>query len=636
MSRWPPIGIIVQAGSLLGPGVTRADEGWPTPMPSVGADWRGPGGGLAVLPALGWWLLVVAWVRTVDWVARDATKRGIRPAFWSTVCGLPLPLAALLAWWIPSGLAGIALMLLAWLVPVVIYAVARNRQVSPNEQILTPGHARRVLARLLAPIGIEISEPLNEADLLPTVELVAAGGTDTAENDSRLTAARDLPGFEEARSQLLAAVVARATTLAVEIAAETTIRQEVDGVVSKPKVRQPPQSRREKEKWVDAVPSSRGVGEAMAAALKALCGLPAKATAGSGRFALLVDGKPRNCKLSIRSASGKEPVEHLVIKIEAPAATFKTLADLGMPAPIAARLVELLAAERGLILFSGPAGSGLTTTFDMAVEAADRLLRDFVSLEDAARPAREIQNVKPVKFDTRTGVPPTAALTEALREYPSAIVARDVRDPQLVVELVRLAGEGKLVLVSLKASDATEAVARVLAMGVSPRSLGAVLLGSLSQRMVRRVCPKCREEIPPPEQLLKRVGRTAEDLPAIHRPSEHGCRICCGSKYLGRTAVFELASGGTLRRTIGSGGSPDQTRKAALADGMQPLRDAALTLVVEGATSLDEIQRALAAKAPSPTGPTSPRPAADAAAAPPVAAPRGPRPGPPPAGRRAT
>jgi len=73
---------------------------WPAEPAVLPADWRSPGGGLAILPAVLWWLGVLVWVRTVDWVGRDATKHGIAPAFWSTVCGLPLPLVALLAWWL--------------------------------------------------------------------------------------------------------------------------------------------------------------------------------------------------------------------------------------------------------------------------------------------------------------------------------------------------------------------------------------------------------------------------------------------------------------------------------------------------------------------------------------------------------
>jgi hypothetical protein len=588
----------VAAAAGLTSAAARAADGWPAVSSPLPAGWRGPGGGLGILPAAIWWLVVLAWVRTVDWVHRDATKHGIAPAFWSTVCGLPLPIAALLAWWIPWSAAGIALMLLAWLVPVVLYALTRNRKVAESERILTPGHARRVVARLVAPLGIEISEPVREEDALPTVELRAVGGRDEAENPARLTAAKALPGFEELRRQLLAAVVARASTAVIDVGAETTVRHEVDGVWGKPRVRKPPRSRKEKEAWVEVPPSSRDVGEAIVAAAQAICG-----AAGAGRFAIKVDGKPQTCRVS---AGKSGEVRQLAIQIEAPAAAFKALPALGMPEPIATRLGELLAAERGLILVSAPAGSGLSTTFDLVLESGDRMLRDFISVEDAARPPREIQNVKPVRFDARTGVTPLAALTDALREYPAVIVARDVRDKELVVELVRLVGEGKLVVMSLKASDAVEAVARVLGCGVEPKTLGAALLGSVSQRLVRRLCPKCREELPPPEPLLARMKLTAEQLPKIFKASADGCRLCQGSGYFGRTGLFELASGGTLRRLVAAGATPEQLRQGAVKDGMQPLRDAGMHLVVAGATSLEEIQRALTGK---PAAPPVPQPA---------------------------
>lgn len=601
---------LTAAGLAIAAGLTsvsaQAVDAWPPVSPPLPAGWRGAGGGLAILPAAVWWLVVLAWVRTADWVHRDATKLGIAPAFWSTICGLPLPIAALLAWWIPWAAAGIVLMLLAWLVPVVVYALSRNRKVAESERILTAGHARRTIARLVAPLGIEIAEPVREEDALPTVELVAVGGRDEAENTTRLTAAKTLPGFEELRRQLLSAVVARASTAVIDVGTETTVRHEVDGVWGKPRIRQPPRSRKEKEAWIEVPPSSRDVGEALIAATQAICG----ASAAGGRFAIKVDGKPQNCRVS---ASKVGEVRQLAIQIEAPTAAFKALPTLGMAEPLVTRLGELLAAERGLILVSSPAGSGLSTTFDLVVESGDRMLRDFISIEDAARPPREIQNVKPIRFDARTGVTPLAALTDALREYPAVIVARDVRDKELVVELVRLVGEGKLVVMSLKASDAVEAVARVLACGVDPKALGAALLGSVSQRLVRRLCPKCREELPPPEPLLARMKLTAEQLPKIFKASAEGCRLCQGVGYIGRTGLFELASGGTLRRLVAAGATPEQLRQGAVKDGMQPLRDAGMQLVVAGTTSLEEIQRALTGK-PVAT-PVSP-PAAAAAARP--------------------
>ena len=159
---------------------------------------------------------------------------------------------------------------------------------------------------------------------------------------------------------------------------------------------------------------------------------------------------------------------------------------------------------------------------------------------------------------------------------------------------------------------------------MQPKQLAGVLVGSLSQRLLRRLCPKCREQVaPPPEQFLARVRMTAEQLPHIYKASAEGCRLCQGSGYFGRTALFELASGELIRRGIAAGVPGEQLRQAAVKDGMRLLRDAGIRLVVDGVTSLDEIQRALATQG----GSQSP---------PPAAAPGAARPASPPARRPAT
>jgi hypothetical protein len=147
---------VLAAGHALTASLALADAGWPQQLPP-GWDGRGGGGGLAIIPAVAWWLCVLGWMRTVDWVSRDATKHKGQPAFWGMVCGLPMFLAAIIAWWIPSSLGGLALMIVAWLAPTIAYTTARNKTVAPSEQVLTVGHARRIAARLLAPFGIEIA-----------------------------------------------------------------------------------------------------------------------------------------------------------------------------------------------------------------------------------------------------------------------------------------------------------------------------------------------------------------------------------------------------------------------------------------------------------------------------------------------
>ena len=171
---------------------------------------------------------------------------------------------------------------------------------------------------------------------------------------------------------------------------------------------------------------------------------------------------------------------------------------------------------------------------------------------------------------------------------------------------VRLADEEKFVVVSLKAADAIEAITKLLACRVPVDQLGRSLLGSLSQRLVRKLCPKCREAYPAPPELVKRLNLTptADDQPPqLYRASSQGCRLCGGVGYLGRTAVFELASGATVRKAIAAQVDPQTLGRAAVKDGMKPLRDAGMKLVADGVTSLEELQRVFAASAPKKPAP---------------------------------
>ena len=586
------IGLVVWATAVL-PAVARAAEGWPATEPT-GWDRRGPGGGLAILPLVAVCLCLWAWAATVDWVARDSRKHKFRPALWSTIVGLPFVVTAVIAWWIPSSVGAVVALIAAWVGPAVAYARARDAQVAEGERIISAGNVRRVLAHLLAPLGIAIAAPGDEAEVLPTVKLLASGGRDAAENAAREARAAATAGVDVAQALLQAAVVGRAATLLIEPDPEgIAVRHEVDGVWEKPRVRKPPRSRKDRETFPEAPRPSPETARAVIETLAALGGLSQVRSGQSGPFVLQVDGKPRNCRLTVRGA------DQVAVQIDSPDAVFRKPADLGMPAAVAERLGGLLALEKGIMVIAAPPGSGLTTTFDVVVQTADRLLRDFISIEDAAAPPREIQNVKPVRFDARTGVTAVQVLQDALREYPGAIVTRDLKDQALACELARLAATDKLVIVSLKAADAIDAVVRLLACGIPPDLLARTLVGAVAQRLVRRLCPKCREDYPTPAEVLARQKTTAEKLPHLRKASAHGCRLCRGTGYVGRTAIFEIASGSTLRQAIAAKADGKILRQAAVKDGMQPMREAGMGLVVEGVTSIEELQRVFVAAAPT-------------------------------------
>ena len=138
-----------------------------------------------------------------------------------------------------------------------------------------------------------------------------------------------------------------------------------------------------------------------------------------------------------------------------------------------------------------------------------------------------------------------------------------------------------------------------------PDLLARTLLGSLSQRLVRKLCPKCREEIEITPEMVAKYKKTKEELATLKRPSETGCHICSGTSYFGRTAIFELASGETLRKAVAKKADAQVLRQAATKDGMKPMRDEGMRLVLDGTTAMEEMQRVFAPKSGSESGGSS-------------------------------
>ena len=569
-------------------------QGWPAPNPQWAT--RETGGGLSILPLVCWWLQVVGWAMTSDWITRDSAKLGIRPNLWGALAAFPFTVAALLAWVIPSSIAGQVIMALAWLVPALVYAGQHNAKAGKSDKVLTSGHMRRLLSRFLAQFGVKMEAEVEPVEALPPLTFQAAGGKSADDNKGRLERAMATEGIEEAKKILQMAVSSRASTVLMEWSpTDVNVRHEVDGVWMPRRMQASGGSRRRAEVWADEPPMERHAADAALLSMKVLCGLDPKERRGrlAGTFAVQAEGKPRTCKLMVQSAPTGEQA---LIHVDTPTVVFKSMGDLGVPKPISDTISHLLGLEKGLVVLSSPVASGLSTTFDVVVSSADRLLRDFISIEDAAAPPREIQNVKPVRFDARANVTPVAALEAAMREYPSGIVTRDLRDKELALELIKHADDSKLVVMSLRASDAIDAVSKLLAVGIPPDLLARTLLGSLSQRLVRKICPKCREEIETTPEMLAKFKKTKEELPTFKRPSETGCRICSGTSYFGRTAIFELASGETLRMAIAKKADAQVLRQAAAKDGLKPMRDEGMRLVLDGTTALEEMQRIFAPK----------------------------------------
>lgn len=433
-----------------------------------------------------------------------------------------------------------------------------------------------------------------EEEFLPVVDLVSPPGGSAGDAATRVTAAQVLPGFDEAKALIVDAIASRADRLTLETTAESTIWHDVDGV--RLKRLGPEKGLGRDRQWKETAPLSRDAGMAIARVLRTLTGLPDTGAQQAGVFGFSVDRTPALGRMAVaRSTTGERIVVQFVTKTTFP----PHLVDAGMPEPLVDQVAKIIDHDTGLLVLSSPPGHGLTTSLDLLVEASDRFLRDFVAIADRDRPGREIVNLGSMPYGQQGDPPPADLLKAAMNKNVGVIIAPDVRDKDFVVDLVKVAATKAMVLMTIKAADAAEAVGKLLKCGVDPKVLGSAIRGSLSQRLVRRLCPRCRVPVESPAAPRAGSQSAGTESPPTYTASPRGCQLCRGRGYRGRIGLFELASGDLVRRAAAAGSGGERLRQAAVKDGMLPLRDAGRRLVAEGTTSREEIERVLAPTAPA-------------------------------------
>lgn len=407
------------------------------------------------------------------------------------------------------------------------------------------------------------------AKALPRVSFDVARGIDP----KRLELATGAEVYPQACELIAAAVKDRASDLVIDFTKQSAeVHRQVDGVMG------------------PARTLDRTVGDAILAVLKTVAGLDPKERRirQSGQFLTLIEGKPWPCRMV---SQGVPTGERVQIALDYGRPKFKSITDTGMPPSQLDRVRHLLALEKGLIVVATPKRGGLSTLFEMILTTADRLVRDFVAIEDATDPGTEIQNVKVARWDAAKKKSPAAAVEEARRGYPGAVACCDVKDADLAAKLVAAAAEGLLVVIGIRGEDAVDGLANLMKLGIAPETLAQVLLGALGGRLVRKLCPKCKEEYLPHLELLAQLKGDVSLETTFSRAARSGCSVCTGTGYVGRTGIFEIASGPTLNRYLAKKADGKVLRQAAMKDGMRSLQQEGVARVAEGVTSIEEIQR---------------------------------------------
>jgi general secretion pathway protein E len=304
-----------------------------------------------------------------------------------------------------------------------------------------------------------------------------------------------------------------------------------------------------------------------------------------GRLSVNVGAGQVDLRVSTLPAAHGEKVVLRILDARAGGARFESL---GLAAPALARLRTLLDIREGLVLVTGPTGSGKTTTLYAALRAIQERGVNVVTVEDPIE--YRLPGIVQVQVNARTGLTFASALRSILRQDPDVILVGEIRDAETASIAVQAALTGHLVLSTLHTIDAASAIARLDDLGVDRYKVAASLKGVVAQRLLRRLCESCREH---DDVLLgPALGRWL--LPDVVRWREKGCAACGRTGFRGRIAVVEsMVTTPEIERAIASGSAADTIADSARAGGMTRLWEGGIERVTAGMTSLAEVARVL-------------------------------------------
>jgi type II secretory ATPase GspE/PulE/Tfp pilus assembly ATPase PilB-like protein/ActR/RegA family two-component response regulator len=302
-----------------------------------------------------------------------------------------------------------------------------------------------------------------------------------------------------------------------------------------------------------------------------------------GRARVAVNGVPVDLRVSTLPASMGEKV---VIRVLDSRATALTLESLGLNPDESAALKALLMHHEGIVLVTGPTGSGKTTTLYSALRHIMTGKTNIVTVEDPVE--YRIQGIVQVQVHEKAGLTFATALRSILRQDPDVVLVGEIRDKETAVVAMQASLTGHLVLSTLHTNDAPNAVTRLVDIGLEPYKIAAALRGVVAQRLMRRLCPACKEvaveAIPPKLQKWVPSGTP------LYRSV--GCPDCSMTGYRGRMSIVEvLTMTPDVERVVGSGAPPDQIAEAARAAGMKSLWESGIVHVLKGESSIEELVR---------------------------------------------
>jgi type IV pilus assembly protein PilB len=306
-----------------------------------------------------------------------------------------------------------------------------------------------------------------------------------------------------------------------------------------------------------------------------------------GRVHLTADGRNIDLRVSTLPTMFGEKV---VLRVLDQSSTQIGLSRLGFPTSVMQQWESAVSKPHGMVLVTGPTGSGKTTTLYSTLSKLNTLDVNIVTVEDPVE--YQLPRVNQVQVNIKAGLTFANGLRSILRQDPDIVMVGEIRDRETAEIAVQAALTGHLVLSTLHTNDAAGAITRLTDMGVEPFLISSSLIAVLAQRLARTICSRCKVAYTPPAEALGRLGTDIQLDQNVVFYRGQGCDYCRGTGYRGRTGIFELLTiSDPVREMVVQRAAANEIKARALGDGMRTLREDGLEKVISGISTIDEILR---------------------------------------------
>lgn len=282
--------------------------------------------------------------------------------------------------------------------------------------------------------------------------------------------------------------------------------------------------------------------------------------------------------------------EKVVMRLASKKALTRDKKELGFPDEEMAKFNDLISRPNGIILVTGPTGSGKSTTLYTVLSELNQGTVNIITVEDPVE--ADVDGINQVQTNDKAGLTFASALRSILRQDPDIIMIGEIRDEETAGIAVKAAITGHLVVSTLHTNSAASTITRLEDMGIEPYLIADSTVGIIAQRLVRRLCTKCRvgHELNDEDKIRLRIR--GDSNPTIYEANPKGCALCNGTGYRGRIGVYEIMPiTPNIRKIVTAGGSADEIQQVALEEGLTTLRMGAAKLVLQGVTTINEVER---------------------------------------------